>query len=203
MDADGIPVVAVARQAVSIPGLTRDIQTLAANLLDEQSVEGCFASIAQEHGPVRALIHCAGTWAPTPLESTSLSDWESVLRTNLTTAFLCFSAAAKHMADGGSLIAFASAQGADAGVARQSAYGAAKAGIVRLVESAALELAPRGITAYAIAPSTILYEGDSGPGVPAEDLASLCSYLLTPEGRSLSGKVIRAYGVTERRPERK
>lgn len=197
--ADGHPVVAVTR---SQPGSPPEgvAATYEGDLLHEQTVNDCFESIARDHGQIRALIHCVGTWAKTPLDSTSLSAWELVLRTNLTSTYLCFSAAARHMVNGGTMIAFASEQGADAGVAGQSAYGAAKAGVVRLVESASKEFADRGIAVHSIAPTTILFGDENTQGVTAEDLTSLCRYLLTPAGKALSGKTIRAYGVRAHRP---
>jgi 3-oxoacyl-[acyl-carrier protein] reductase len=166
-----------------------------ADLLDEADVVRCFDAIAAQEGPVDALIHAVGTWEATPIASTTLAAWEGLLRTNLVTTFLCFREAARIMKDGGRLIAFSSAQGADRAPATQSAYAASKAGVIRLVESAAAEYRDRGITAHAIAPSTILLDESTGKGVRGEDLAAICLHLLSPAGAAQNGQVIRAYGV--------
>src|SRR5690606_29863362 len=114
----------------------------------------------------------------------------------LTSTFLCFRAAVRLMqADrsGGRLVAIASRQGADGGVAEQAAYSASKAGVVRLVEAVAAEYAGTGITAAAVAPSTILF-GGAGAGVPAEQVAALCAYLCSDDGAAHAGTVVRAFG---------
>ncbi len=170
-----------------------------ADLADEASVETVFRRIAEAHGPIGALIHTVGGWDGRPLLETALADWERLLTVNLTTAFLCVREAIRHMGeDGGRIVAIASAQGVERGVAQQAAYSAAKAGVVRLIESVAEEFRPRGIQAFALAPSTILYgNGTDAPpaeGVPAEKLARLCLNLLqVPEARGMSGSVVRAY----------
>ncbi|HEX7072022.1 MAG TPA: SDR family oxidoreductase [Rhodothermales bacterium] len=166
-----------------------------ADLLDEASVVRCFDQIAEREGAIDALIHAVGTWDSTPIATTSLADWEGLLRTNLVTTFLCFREAARIMNDGGRLIAFSSGQGADRSLAQQSAYAAAKAGVIRLVESAAAEYRERRITAHAIAPSTILFDDAGGKGVTASDLAAICLDVLSPTGAALNGQVIRAYGI--------
>ncbi|MDZ4699375.1 MAG: SDR family oxidoreductase [Rhodothermales bacterium] len=170
--------------------------TYFADVSDERAVEQVFAEIHSAHGRIDGLVHTAGGWDGRPLAETSLAQWDAQLVANLTTAFLCFREAIRHMGDGGGrLVAIASAQGADSGVAEQAAYSAAKAGVVRLVEAVAAEYKPRGLYAFALAPSTILYDGAPGPGVPADDLSHLCIDLFRPEARSMSGSVVRAYGM--------
>lgn len=171
-----------------------------ADLAYEPDVEACFRKIDEAVGRIDALVHTAGTWAMTPLAETSLADWRALLDANLTTAFLCFREAARRMAaqGGGRLIGFSAGQGADRGTAKQGAYAAAKGGVIRLVEAAAAEFADRGVTAHAIAPSTILYgdEDDDAKGVPAEALADACRYLIGPAGDAHNGAVLRAYGTS-------
>ncbi|RMH64083.1 MAG: SDR family oxidoreductase [Bacteroidetes bacterium] len=165
----------------------------------EELVETCFDQIAHQFGRLDALVHTVGAWDSRPLLGTSLDDWEHLMRINLTSSFLCFREAVRVMqrtGTGGRLIGIAAGQGADRGQARQSAYSAAKAGVIRLVESVAAELAGSGITAHAIAPSTILYDAAPGePGVAAEQIVSLCLYLCTPAGKGLNGATLRAYGA--------
>ena len=165
-----------------------------ADLVDEQAVDDAFRRIAEERGSVDGLVHTVGMWDGRPFAQTSLEEWERMMRVNLTSAFLCFRAALRAFDGRGRLVGVASAQGADRAVAEQAAYSASKAGVVRLVEAVAAEYAGTGITAAAVAPSTILFEG-GGEGVPAERIAALCAYLCTDEGGAHNGAVLRAYGT--------
>ena len=177
------------------PGADSDrLRLFEADLTTEEGVADAFEQIADEVGAVDGLIHTVGMWDGQPFAETSLEDWETMLRVNLTSAFLCFRAAVRQMqasGAGGRLVAIASRQGADGGVAEQAAYSASKAGVVRLVEAVAAEVAGTGITAAAVAPSTILFGGD-GNGVPAEQVAALCAYLCSDEGAAHNGTVLRA-----------
>lgn len=163
-----------------------------ADLADEDAVADVFDQVVDEVGAPDALVHTVGMWSGKPFTDTSLDDWETVLRINLTSAFLCFREAVRHMESGGRLVGVASKQGADGGVAEQAAYSASKAGVVRLVETVADEYGGR-ITAAAVAPSAILFDGD-GKGIPAERIAVLCAYLCTDAGAAHNGAVLRAYG---------
>ena len=164
-----------------------------ADVTSESSVFEAFREIAGAHGGLDALVHTVGMWTGSPLLDTSQASWDEMIRVNLTSAFLCFREAIRHMDGTGTLVAVSSRQGADAGAGEQASYSAAKAGIVRLVEATAEEYANTGISAHAIAPSTILFD-EAGEGVPAADLVSLVGYLVE-KGASLSGSTIRAYGT--------
>lgn len=190
LGAAGAAVSRIIRDAAGVrPG------SYACDLTNPEATRAVFDQLAREAGPPDAVIHTVGMWAMTPLQETSLEAWRAVIDTNLTSTFVCFREAVRVMGEkGGQLVAFASGQGADRAQANQSAYSAAKAGVVRLVESIDSELRPAGIDAFVVAPSFILYEGSGEEGVEASDLAELCGYLVSGSARSLSGSVIRAYG---------
>lgn len=168
-----------------------------ADLTDEASVARTFAQIEEELGPLGGLIHTVGMWGGAPFAETDLDSWEAMLTVNLTTTFLCFREAVRRMnGRGGHLVAIASRQGADGGVAEQGPYSVAKAGVVRLVEAVAAEYDGR-ITAAAVAPSMILFGGEDedARGVSVEAVADLCVYLCGEGGGIHNGQVIRAYGT--------
>jgi NAD(P)-dependent dehydrogenase (short-subunit alcohol dehydrogenase family) len=179
-----------------------DAHAVSFDATDEESVAGAFAEVQDRAGRLDALVHTVGMWAGAPLLETPQADFERQVRLNLTSAFLCFREATRQMQDGDALdgdspgkrlVAFASGQGADRGAPQQYGYSAAKAGVVRLVEGAAAEL--DGVTATAIAPSTILFGDDSGQaGVPAGRLVSLVEHVLSPAGDAVDGATLRAYG---------
>ncbi len=166
-----------------------------ADITSEESVTAVFQQIGRRLDGIDALVHTVGMWKAAPLAETTLEDWNTMLAVNLGSAFLCFREAAALMSlNGGTLIGLSSGQGADRGAAEQAAYSAAKAGVVRLVESVAAEYGPRGITAHAVAPSTILFDDTPGArGVRAEEIIGICSYLIAG-GESLNGATLRAYG---------
>ncbi len=195
---DGATVAGIDAQSADPIVASDRLHLFKADLGDEAAVARAFAEVAEAVGPPDALVHAVGMWDGTPFAETSLEAWERMLRVNLTSAFLCFREAVRRMAvrpgSGGRLVGIASQQGADGGVAEQAAYSASKAGVVRLVEAVAAEYAGTGITAAAVAPSTILFGERAGAGVPAEEVAALCAMLCSDEGAAHSGTVVRAYG---------
>lgn len=198
--AAGAAVAAVDRSAPHVEGALG----IAADLADERSTAAAFDRVHEALGVPRALVHTVGTWDGAPFADTTLDAWEAVLRTNLTTAFVCLREAVRRMqADGGggAVVAIASGQGADRGVAQQAAYSASKAGVIRLVEAVAAEYGAstrgeRGIAAVAVAPSTLLFGAEPAgtPGVAAADVAALCVRLCGPEAHVHAGATLRAYG---------
>lgn len=197
--AAGATVIALVQDEAKADRLTLGTESRAfgVNVTDEDSVVACFGRIRDHYGHLDVLIHTVGAWGMKPLLGTTQHEWEDFLARNLTSTFLCFREAARLMTGrGGRLIAFTAGQGADRGVAQQGAYAAAKAGVIRLVEAVADEFDAADLTAHAIAPSMVLYDGEVGTaGVSAEDLIALCAHLISPAGAALNGATLRAYGT--------
>ena len=192
---EGATVAALVRDPSRLSGSAAG-QVFKADVTNEDEVVAGFQQIGETFGAIDALVHTVGAWAGSPFLDTSLGDWEKIVRVNLTSTFLCFREAARLMQGrGGRLIGIASGQGADRGRARQGGYSASKAGLIRLVEAVAEEFDGAGITAHAIAPSTILYDEPADQkGVAVSDLVDLALYLCGPAGASLNGDTLRAYG---------
>ncbi|MEX0747897.1 MAG: SDR family oxidoreductase [Rhodothermales bacterium] len=163
------------------------------DVTDEELVKACFRQIGDQFSSIDAVVHTVGGWESRPLAETSLEAWNNVMTLNLTSAFLCFREALPLMKAGGRLIGMSSGQGADGGRAEQAAYSAAKAGIVRLVEAVTEEYRGTGITAHAVAPSMILFDGD-GEGVSVHDIVEICRSIIAETGNALNGATIKAYG---------
>ena len=190
LGAAGARVAALDREAPPVPagGLA-----LAADVLDEAAVADAFARADAELGGLDAVVHTVGTWDGAPLAETSLEAWRAVLDLNLTSAFLVFRQAARQLGPAGVVVGIASGQGADRAPAEQAAYAASKAGVVRLVEATAAEAgAPHAV---AVAPSTIRFDGEGGPGISAEAVAALCARLCGPDGAHHAGATLRIYGA--------
>lgn len=110
-------------------------------------------SAVEEHGRIDVLINNAGGsghW--TPIDELEEKDFEEILRLNLHSALFCSQRAIEHMCsrgDGGVILNVASVHAVLA-VARTGAYNAAKAGLVQLTKTIAIEYLDRGIRANAI-----------------------------------------------------
>ena len=170
-----------------------------ADVTDPGSTAAAFADAADAVGEPDGLVHTVGMWAGGPFAETALADWRAVMDVNLTSTFVVFQTAARRMLGseaGGRLVALASGQGADKGVAEQAAYSASKAGVVRLVESVAAEYRAHDVSAAAVAPSMILFgdEAEGTRGVGVDEVARLCVTLCGPAGNVHNGSVLRAYG---------
>ena len=182
----------VGAQVVSVGNEgTEDIMV---DLSNEMHVMEAFQQIQGKHQRMDVLVHAVGMWSEWPLLETKLEDWERMMRVNLTTAFLCFREAVRHMVDsGGTIIGIGAQSGLEAAVAKGGAYAASKAGLFRLVEAVAAEH-PQ-VKTYAIAPSVIQYRDSSGPGVHADDLVKMAIQLCSKSASALSGTSLHAYGT--------
>lgn len=117
-----------------------------ADCSDEAGVESLFA-----HGNFDGVVHLAG-WNQNALTlQTSSQMWRRVLRSHLDSSFLVCRAALQHLPRGGQLLLVSSRVGLQGNVG-QSAYSAAKAGVLGLMKSAALEGRERGVWVNAICP---------------------------------------------------
>ncbi len=168
-------------------------EDLILDLSSETEVAEAFAKVQRERGRVDVLVHAVGMWNEWPLLETGLKDWERMMRVNLTTAFLCFREAVRHMAAGGTIIGICARSGLEAAGARGGAYAASKAGLLRLVEAVAAEYP--ALNVCALAPSVIHYRDTDAPGVHADDLVQMAMRLCSEPARALSGTVLQAYGT--------
>ena len=129
--------------------------TRALDVADEAAVDAAFAAIAAEHGRIDILINNAGLASRKPSLELTLADWNAVVAVNLTGAFMCARAAARHMpASGGSIVNTASIMGlSGGGLYPNISYQATKGGLVNMTRALAIEWATRGIRVNAVAPT--------------------------------------------------
>ncbi|CAJ1492974.1 SDR family NAD(P)-dependent oxidoreductase [[Mycobacterium] kokjensenii] len=124
-----------------------------ADVTDEASVEAAFA-VAAAAGPVRSVVSCAGLSIIGPIADIDLAGWQTTIDVCLTGTMLVIKHAARTMAEGGSVVAISSLNGRQPG-STMAAYCSAKAGVLMLVQVAALELGPRGIRVNAVSPGLV------------------------------------------------
>ncbi|WP_263384900.1 SDR family NAD(P)-dependent oxidoreductase [Granulicella arctica] len=127
-----------------------------ADVTREDEVLRLVQDVEARLGPIDLLVNNAGVNPVTSLESITLSEWNEVLTTNLTSSFLVSQAVIPGMRarKWGRLIMLSSVAAQTGGVIGPH-YAASKAGILGLMHSYANLLAKEGITANAIAPALI------------------------------------------------
>lgn len=130
---------------------------VAMDVRDPESVYAAVHALRRQAGAIDILVNNSGVVRTKPFLQQTDEDWQSVVDTNLSGAFWVAREVARSMVEakrGGSIINIASIAGLR--VAKQlAAYIASKAGLIRLTEAMALELAPYGIRVNAIAPGYI------------------------------------------------
>jgi glucose 1-dehydrogenase len=128
-----------------------------ADVGDEGDVKRLVGSAREAFGGVDLLVNNAGIEKQIPLLEMSLEDWERVLRTNLTGAFLCLREAGNVMADGGGgVVVNMSSVHEHIPWPGFAHYCASKGGMKLLMQTAARELAEKGIRLVNIAPGAIV-----------------------------------------------
>ena len=131
-------------------------ETFALDVAEEDSIKTCVRSVVERFGKLEILVNNAGITRDILALRMKRKDWDDVLTTNLTGAFLMSQAAMSSMlkARWGRIINVTSVVG-ETGQAGQSNYAASKAGLIGLTRSLARELASRSITVNAVAPGFI------------------------------------------------
>jgi 3-oxoacyl-[acyl-carrier protein] reductase len=153
----GRPIVAALRTAglrVAVLDLVAEGEdAFACDLTDPGAVETAVAEVADRLGPIGSFVYAAGLQSEHELAALSPEEFRRIVDASLTGCFLCARALAPRLVEGGAIVAFSSGLGTR-GMAQGPHYAAAKAGVVALVKSLALELGPR-VRVNAVAPGPI------------------------------------------------
>jgi len=184
-----------------------------ADLAQEAEVKSAFDKIKANHGRVDLLVNVAGgSFYRHKIEDYPLDHWRTVIDANLTATFLCCRAVTVLMKKQKSgAIVNISSDIAYSGGENRSAYAAAKAGILGLTRTLALELAPAGVRVNAIAPGRIetakvrSHYTDaewkaSNERIPlghpgaVEDVADAVAYLASDAAKHVTGQTLHVNG---------
>jgi NAD(P)-dependent dehydrogenase (short-subunit alcohol dehydrogenase family) len=119
------------------------------------AVERLVAESTQALGRIDGLVDIVGMARFADFLDLSDDDWDWSFDMVLRHAFLVAQLGGRAMADGGGVMVFVASVSALTSAPRHAAYGAAKAGLVSLVRTAAVELGPRGVRVNAVAPGAV------------------------------------------------
>lgn len=175
---------------------------------DFQAVDDAVEAVVAEHGRIDGAINCAGSVVLKPAHLTISDDYESVIATNLTTAFALVRAAAPRMRKQGGSIVLVSTAAVATGIANHEAVAAAKGGVEGLVRSAAATYGARGVRVNGVAPGLVVTpqtqklvdnerQADASRSMHVldrfgqpEDVASAIAWLVAPGNDWVTGQVL-------------
>ena len=181
------------------------------DLRDLEGVGHTIAAAADDLGPFRVLVNCAGWDQAMPFVETDEVFWTKVIEINLLGPMALTHAALSHFEDGGAIVNVASDAGR-VGSSGEVVYSAAKGGVIAFTKALAREVARRGIRVNAVAPGptdTPFLSGFDESGKLAEamirqtplrklatpeDVAAAISFLASPSAGHITGQVLSVSG---------
>lgn len=209
----GAKVALVARNPEPLKNVVAEIEAAGgsafafpADVTSEASVNELQRAVSAQLGTVSILVNNAGMNLRKSLVEFTLAEWELVLRTNLTSAFIvCHAFVPQMRGHGYGRIINLTSMLAHIALPLRTAYCASKAGLLGMTKALALELAEEGITVNAISPGPFATEMNlpilNNPAANAdflakipvkkwgrpEDLGALAVYLCSPAAAYVTG----------------
>ena len=183
----------------------------ALDVTDEDQVKSSIKSVVAQFGKIDILVNNAGITRDQLVMRMKRADWDAVLHTNLTSAYLCTQAVSTSMLKQrwGRIINIASVFG-QMGQAGQANYSASKAGLIGLTMAIARELGSRNVTCNAVAPGFIEtamtdvlgdeFKQNAAKQIPlgrvgsVDDVANAVAFLASEEASYITGHVLNVTG---------
>jgi 3-oxoacyl-[acyl-carrier protein] reductase len=213
----GARVVAAARgdnaasTVAEIRAAGKQAEVASLEVTDAGSIDAMIAMVLERHGRIDILVNNAGITRDQLMLRMKRDDWDQVIATNLTSAFVCSQAVLKPMLKqrSGRIVNISSVVG-QTGNAGQANYAASKAGLIGFSKALARELASRSITVNVVAPGLIetdmtkaltdKAQVDWAAQVPlgrlgtTADVAAAVCFLASDEASYITGQVLAVNG---------
>ena len=215
---EGAAVAVAARNQEKLNELVSEITTLGGkaaafglDVADEEQVKSAIKAAIGQFGKIDILVNNAGITRDQLVMRMKRADWDAVLQTNLTSAYLCIQQVIPSMLKQrwGRIINISSVFG-QMGQAGQANYSASKAGLIGLTMAIARELGSRNITSNAISPGFIEtamtavlsddFKQNAVKQIPLgrvgrpEDVANAVAFLASEEASYITGHVLDVNG---------
>lgn len=177
------------------------------DVTQEAQVSATVSGTVQRFGKVDVIVNNAGLMLFKPLEEQTLEDWQKIFSVDLFGAFFFIKYAFHHMKPGGAIVNIASIHAIET-EPMVAPYAAAKAALLSLTRSAAIEGKPKGIRVNAVLPGAIdtpmLWDNPNvrsgvekinkeDVGKP-EDIADAVAYLSSGRAAFIQGAMLRVDG---------
>jgi NAD(P)-dependent dehydrogenase (short-subunit alcohol dehydrogenase family) len=184
-----------------------DVVASACDVSQEGQVQATVQNTIEKFGKLDIVVNNAGLMIFKPLQEHEENDWLRILRVDLLGAFFFTKQAFLHMKEGGAIVNVSSIH-AEETTPLVASYAAAKAALLSLTRSAALEGKPKGIRVNAVLPGAIdtpmLWENPNvksglesinpaDVGKP-ENIAAIIAYLASDDAAFVQGAMVRADG---------
>jgi 3-oxoacyl-[acyl-carrier protein] reductase len=215
---EGASVAAAARNQEKLNQLVAEISSaggqaasFAVDVADEEQIKSAVKTAVAQFGKIDILVNNAGITRDQLVMRMKRSDWDAVVQTNLTAAYLCIQQVVPSMLKQrwGRIINVTSIFG-QMGQAGQANYAASKAGLIGLTMAIARELGSRNITCNAVAPGFIEtamtavlseeFKQNAVKQIPLgrvgtpEDVAGAVAFLASDQAAYITGHVLSVNG---------
>ena len=181
------------------------------NVRDQEATAAFIRSAGEPTGRIDLLVNNAGGQFFAPATEISARGWAAVLDLNLTAVFAITRAAHPFLAAARGAVVNVSLSGVDRGSMGMAHSIAARAGVLAMTRTLALEWAPAGIRLNCVGPGTVVTGGLAGEAGQAildrliaatplgratlpEEVAELTAFLATPAGAMITGQLLQIDG---------
>ena len=185
--------------------LMKNVVLIKADIGDESQIKNLVSDVVKKYDRIDILINVVGGFlGGKKVTEMTEKEWDLMMNLNLKTAFLISKHVVEQMVKQGSgKVVHVAARLGLKGIAGNSAYGASKSGLIRLVESLSDEVKDKNINVNCIMPSIIdtganrkdMPDADFSKWVKPSEIARVMLFLASDDSKPIHGAAIPVYGL--------